>query len=1008
MDMENKIQRFYWILIPIILLLVMFFSAGDVFALSDGWVSIDGCSVSNGNLSFNGRGAGYTNLAQMCSQDRLCTHMYTHGDVVDVEYEIAGSPWNNLSYPGEWQITVQGLSHDCDGAGCGGCFCEKQERITFFKGGIDVSDYSPGTYTVGVRAVSNPRGVWVSDSCTFTVSAPPIQNCSDCGDGSWNCVGTDNKHCQDNGNMTVEEFVYENECRTDRPVNSDTHVFCTGGSWYACDAAPTWTNSNLSGGQYAGSSGRCCDPSQSGADRWSYCGDGNVNTVCGEECESGVCCDTNTCKFKSSSNSCASGTDYRCSVDDCGADYQKQDWTRYCSGGASSCSGSISRGNWTTIEDCNDGERCYVSGTHCQADVCCTNTPPNVPNLNTPLAEWLNYNPNFKADVSDPDGQNVWGLFNITNVVVDGVGKAFSGSGTSCYPYSAPNCTNLNLDDGVYTWAVRAEDSSGCFNRYSALTPYRWLGIDKTAPNCDSMTHLPLVPDENDQVTFTVNASDETSGVASIQIFVDGVLRKTCPSSTICSYLGGPYPAGSHTYSANVIDNAGNTDSTPCSGTFDVEVLGVSVDLTANPNFGPPGFTSTLTADVSGTAEGDIIYEFDCHGNGYNPAEGDFTITTGLESYPYDCTYPDTSGKLYTAKVTVTREGLPAEDTENLYISTLDITPNPAGVTLGGTIQFAANYDADGPAGSGSSSNVASSANWSSDDIGVATINSSGLASGAGIGSTIITGTYSGLSDTADINVAPRVSSYRVVIGNLNRAPTVENLDVDPPPDWCTTQPAYSFKWDYTDLDNDTESRFDFRVYDDSTGGLMVDRSYSGLSYANGTQNKQSVSEVVNFSPHPPPSDVIGYDGTYSWQARVWDANGADSGWINGPGLVFTEPHRYPVCDFTWSPSTPNPGEGTRFTDNSTCYDTATGGASECCADITNPACNDSFSWDFVVGNPSPSNIENPVTTFTNSGDQTATLRVTDSDPSGNYWCEVTKTIRVNLPLPKWKEIIPF
>jgi len=83
----------------------------------------------------------------------------------------------------------------------------------------------------------------------------------------------------------------------------------------------------------------------------------------------------------------------------------------------------------------------------------------------------------------------------------------------------------------------------------------------------------------------------------------------------------------------------------------------------------------------------------------------------------------------------------------------IKVTPDNATVIVGGTQQFTAiAYYSDG-----TSSNITSSATWSSDDTFVATVNDTvnpkGLAIGVGIGSTRITASYSGKSGSATLNV---------------------------------------------------------------------------------------------------------------------------------------------------------------------------------------------------------------------------------------------------------------
>ncbi|MEA2086056.1 MAG: hypothetical protein U9O84_03335, partial [Chloroflexota bacterium] len=191
-------------------------------------------------------------------------------------------------------------------------------------------------------------------------------------------------------------------------------------------------------------------------------------------------------------------------------------------------------------------------------------------------------------------------------------------------------------------------------------------------------------------------------------------------------------------------------------------------------------------------------------------------------------------------------------------------------------------------------------------------------------------------------------------------------------PDWCGKPPGYFLFWTYSDLDADTEKRFDFQVDNNSNfSSPEIDRTYDNLSNPSPIQNTQSVLVVTSSLP-----DYLTYNQTYYWRARVWDSKGADSGWVNG-GSFTTQPYRYPVPDFTWQPQSPFPEEQVQFTDKSKCYDDVITGS-----DYTIP--NDSFYWDFDLDNkggviPLNSVLENPTAVFSKPGTWKVKLEVTDS-----------------------------
>ncbi|MBI1975091.1 MAG: hypothetical protein HYS57_01875 [Parcubacteria group bacterium] len=97
----------------------------------------------------------------------------------------------------------------------------------------------------------------------------------------------------------------------------------------------------------------------------------------------------------------------------------------------------------------------------------------------------------------------------------------------------------------------------------------------------------------------------------------------------------------------------------------------LSVNLTAVPNAGTAPLNNVdLTADVSGSATGDIRYRFDCTNDGVLER----TVVTTTDPYTaLDlCDYA-TSGT-YTASINVTRQGVDAGDTTSVTVSA---TPSP-------------------------------------------------------------------------------------------------------------------------------------------------------------------------------------------------------------------------------------------------------------------------------------------------------------------------------------------
>lgn len=77
---------------------------------------------------------------------------------------------------------------------------------------------------------------------------------------------------------------------------------------------------------------------------------------------------------------------------------------------------------------------------------------------------------------------------------------------------------------------------------------------DATPPSV-SASYSPSSPNITNTITFSGTASD-ASGIAKIEIYMNGAIKKTCSSVTSCSYAGGPYVSGDYNYEVVAYDNA--------------------------------------------------------------------------------------------------------------------------------------------------------------------------------------------------------------------------------------------------------------------------------------------------------------------------------------------------------------------------------------------------------------------------------------------------------------------
>lgn len=123
--------------------------------------------------------------------------------------------------------------------------------------------------------------------------------------------------------------------------------------------------------------------------------------------------------------------------------------------------------------------------------------------------------------------------------------------------------------------------------------------IDTQAPSV-SVSHSPSEPKQDDTVTITTTGDDidkdaYQSSLKEIRIFVDGTLKQTCTASPCTS--ASSYPAGTHTYYAEIEDNAGNIARNPETGTKSF-IVTVPIPVCSAPSLSclPTGATEIQTS----------------------------------------------------------------------------------------------------------------------------------------------------------------------------------------------------------------------------------------------------------------------------------------------------------------------------------------------------------------------------------------------------------------------------
>jgi hypothetical protein len=184
------------------------------------------------------------------------------------------------------------------------------------------------------------------------------------------------------------------------------------------------------------------------------------------------------------------------------------------------------------------------------------------------------------------------------------------GCGTPLLPNSgamaATNGATLNwtpggpLGDGMYYWQAQAQDTMGL---PSAWTSTRRFVIDNAAPDT-TIDSGPTDPSNNVTPTFGFSSSEPGS---SFECRVDGGGWSACMSPHTLPAMG----AGGHIFDVRATDAAGNSDASPASYTWTIDLT--APDTTMNSNPPSPDNDSTPTFTFSSTEPGS---SFECRVDG--------------------------------------------------------------------------------------------------------------------------------------------------------------------------------------------------------------------------------------------------------------------------------------------------------------------------------------------------------------------------------------------------------
>jgi hypothetical protein len=179
--------------------------------------------------------------------------------------------------------------------------------------------------------------------------------------------------------------------------------------------------------------------------------------------------------------------------------------------------------------------------------------------------------------------------------------KLDAGAWTNCdsgsQSYAGP------LGDGSHTFQVRATDAA--LNTDPTPDSYTWV-VDTAVPDTIIDTNPPD-PSSTDSAAFTFHS---TEPLGSLECKLDSGAWTNCDSGT-ASYTG--LANGSHTFQVRATDQAGNTDTTPDSYTWMVNVVGASSNC-ALCVLSPTGTGLELTGNAIVNVDGKVVVNSTANG----------------------------------------------------------------------------------------------------------------------------------------------------------------------------------------------------------------------------------------------------------------------------------------------------------------------------------------------------------------------------------------------------------
>jgi hypothetical protein len=217
---------------------------------------------------------------------------------------------------------------------------------------------------------------------------------------------------------------------------------------------------------------------------------------------------------------------------------------------------------------------------------------------------------------------------------LDGPG-ATTGSFASCL---AAGKSYVGLADGSYTFSVRATDAAGNTDPTPAT---RSFTVDTVAPDT-TIDSQPADPSNSSSAAFTFSGSDPapSSGGVTFECKLDAGLYAACSSPKSYTALA----EGSHTFSVRAKDAAGNTDATPATFAWYVDLTPPETQIDTHPTALTNSSSATFTFSGSDDHSSSVSFECKLDGGTFASCSSPKTYTVADGSHTFSVRAIDAAG----------------------------------------------------------------------------------------------------------------------------------------------------------------------------------------------------------------------------------------------------------------------------------------------------------------------------------------------------------------------------